>query len=456
MAYTRIHAIKTTVNKSIAYICDSTKTDGELYISSYACSPQTAHLEFDFTSGKTIQSGTNKAFHLIQSFAPGEVSFEEAHRIGNELADKVLEGKYAYVVATHIEKNHVHNHIIFAATSHMDHHKYNACKRTYNRIRNLSDELCNEHGLSVINAAEKSNRRSRKIYINKDGLTPKEQLIKDIDECIKKARNYDSFLDLMKARGYEIKGDAIDDSGNKYIAFKPPGASKFIRGREKTLGANYTREQINNRIISESSTTLKIPRKIPKEARFIDTSDATIASSPGLTRWADKQNLKAAAATYASAGSIMELREKIDAKITLLQDTKATIKSLDTQLKDLGELLYYANMFIENKRYHAAYKRSSDPDAYLRDRRNNHEAKLIMYDSAKRYLESHGLSTSNINIEKLRSQYDALLARKETASDALERTRKDKDKLQEQLENLEKYLGDDITIQPEKNKKNER
>ena len=164
MAYTRIHAIKATVDRSIAYICNPDKTDGELFVSSYGCSARTAALEFAFANGKTTGNDGNLAHHLIQSFAPGEVSFEEAHQIGTELADRLLEGKYSYVLATHIEKDHVHNHIIFCATENISHRKYNTCRRNYYRIRTLSDELCSEHHLSVMyrdSAVESSTRNGR-------------------------------------------------------------------------------------------------------------------------------------------------------------------------------------------------------------------------------------------------------------------------------------------------------
>ena len=122
---------KIAIYKSIAYICNPDKTDGELYVSSFGCSAQTAYLEFAFANGKNIKNGDNLAHHLIQSFAPGEVSFDEAHQIGKELADRLLGGKYSYVIATHIEKDHVHNHIIFCATDNIDHKKYNTCKKSY-------------------------------------------------------------------------------------------------------------------------------------------------------------------------------------------------------------------------------------------------------------------------------------------------------------------------------------
>ena len=127
MAYTKIHAITATVNKAVDYICSSDKTDGSTLISSYGCSPQTASFDFEFALSKTSRADKNKAYHLIQSFAPGEVSYEEAHQIGIELAEKLLQNKYSYIVSTHINRGHVHNHIIFCAADNIEHKKYHDC-----------------------------------------------------------------------------------------------------------------------------------------------------------------------------------------------------------------------------------------------------------------------------------------------------------------------------------------
>ena len=159
MAYTEIHAIKATVNKAIDYICNPEKTAGKFLISSFACAPETAAIDFEYMFDHCRENSPNKAHHLIQSFVPSEVSYEEAHRIGVELADRLLEGKYAYVVTTHIDKEHCHNHIIFCAANHINYDKYHACKRSYYHIRNLSDELCREHHLSVIEAGEERGRK---------------------------------------------------------------------------------------------------------------------------------------------------------------------------------------------------------------------------------------------------------------------------------------------------------
>ena len=159
MAYTRIHAVKATIDKSIAYICNPDKTEGNTLVSSFSCSPETAAFDFNTALSRTSRKDPNLAYHLIQSFAPGEVSDEEAHRIGIELAEKLLKGNHSYVIATHNDRMHTHNHIIFCAADNIDHRKFNSCRRSYYRIRNLSDELCREHGLSVI-VPEKTRSKS--------------------------------------------------------------------------------------------------------------------------------------------------------------------------------------------------------------------------------------------------------------------------------------------------------
>ena len=184
MAYTQIHAIKATVNKAIDYICNPEKTAEKFLISSYACAPETAAFDFKYTLDHCRESSINQAYHLIQAFVPGEVSYEEAHRIGIELADKVLEGKYAYIVTTHIDKEHCHNHILFCAADHINYDKYHDCKKTYYRIRNLSDELCREHQLSVIEPEEKRGQKYSEWTADKTGTAWKPQLRKDINSCI--------------------------------------------------------------------------------------------------------------------------------------------------------------------------------------------------------------------------------------------------------------------------------
>ena len=221
MAITKIHAIKATVHKAVDYICDPAKTDESILISSFGCSPETAAYDFKFALSKTSQADTNKAFHLIQSFMPSEVSYKEAHQIGVELADKLLEGKYSYIVSTHIDKGHVHNHIIFCAADNVNHEKYHDCKKSYYHIRHLNDELCSEHQLSVISPSDNRGRKYKEWLADKNSSSWKTKLKNDIDEAIQTADTYEDFLDLIRAKGYEIKGETFGENDLKYLFPSP-------------------------------------------------------------------------------------------------------------------------------------------------------------------------------------------------------------------------------------------
>ena len=150
MAVTKIHPIKSTLKKALDYIENPAKTDEKILVSSFACSYETADIEFELLRSQAMQKGNNLAHHLIQSFAPGETTPEQAHEIGRQLADEVLQGKYPYVLTTHIDKGHVHNHIIFCAVDMVDQRKYVSNRQSYAYIRRTSDRLCKEHGLSVV------------------------------------------------------------------------------------------------------------------------------------------------------------------------------------------------------------------------------------------------------------------------------------------------------------------
>ncbi len=254
MAYCKIHPIRATVAGAINYITAPAKTDENCLISSFACSPQTAPEEFAMTLSETGKENPNKAYHLIQSFMPGEAFPELAHEIGKNLADELLGGKYSYIIATHIYKKHVHNHIIFCAANNIDHRKYHDCKDSYRRIRNISDSICEEHGLSVIGKPQYKAKSYKEWKEEKNGSSWKSQVRKDINSAIKSSLDYDDFIRKLKEQGYRIKGEDLNASSPKYISFLPPGKERWVRGRAATLGPEYTRERIAERIAEKSQT----------------------------------------------------------------------------------------------------------------------------------------------------------------------------------------------------------
>ncbi len=184
MAVTKIHPIKSTLKKALDYIENPVKTDEKILVSSFACSYETADIEFELLLSQAMQKGNNLAHHLIQSFAPGETTPEQAHEIGRQLADEVLQGKYPYVLTTHIDKGHVHNHIIFCAVDMVNQRKYVSNRQSYAYIRRTSDRLCKEHGLSVVMPGQDRGKSYAEWDAHRKGTSWKAKLKAAIDAAI--------------------------------------------------------------------------------------------------------------------------------------------------------------------------------------------------------------------------------------------------------------------------------
>lgn len=461
MAVTKIHAIKATVNKAIDYICNPDKTDEKIYISSFACAPETAALDFRYTLDHTTEQSfadgadrENKAFHLIQAFQPGEVSFEEAHTIGKELADKVLEGKYSYVLTTHIDKGHVHNHLIFCAADNLEYKHYHDCKQTYRRIRNISDKLCQEHGLSVIPENQNRGMKYKEWQANKTESSWKTQLRKDINQTIKAASTYAEFLAIMQAKGYEIKNDSLDGTGGKYITFLPIGRDRVIRGSVKSLGKNFTKERIAERIENKRSLTSIFTKSDRKIQRLIDTaSNPKFTENVRLQRWAAKENLKIAAKTYSlmTAKGIHNFTE-LDTKLNSLKEQSksadSSIVSIEHQMRELAEIIKYAQQYRENKPFNDRYEKAKDKDRFLR----KYESKIILFSGAERMLQQKGIDPAHMNLEKLKTNYQKLLAKKKELSSIHKSAQAESKELELIRKNMEQYIN--LSPEPEQETEN--
>ncbi|MDO4553644.1 MAG: relaxase/mobilization nuclease domain-containing protein [Lachnospiraceae bacterium] len=450
MAVTKIHAIKATVNKAIDYICNPEKTDEKIYISSFACAPETATLDFKYTLDHTTEQSfvngedrENKAFHLIQAFQPGEVSYEEAHAIGKELADQVLEGKYSYVLTTHIDKGHVHNHLIFCAADNMNFKHYHDCKQTYRRIRNISDKLCKEHGLSVISENQNRGMKYKEWQATNTESSWKMQLRKDINQTIKTASTYNDFLAIMRTKGYEIKNDSLDGTDGKYITFLPIGRERVIRGSVKSLGKNFTKERIAERIENKRNRTFIFTKSDRKIQKLIDTaSDSKFAESIGLQRWATKENLKIAAQTFnqMTAKGIHNFTELGNKICSLQEQTKSansSIVSIEHQMRELAEIIKYAQQYKENKSFYDRYERVKDKDRFLR----KYESKIILFSGAERMLQQQGIDPGHMNLEKLQTNYQKLLEKKKELTATHKSAQAEIKELELIRNNMEQYIN---------------
>ena len=455
MAITKIHAIKATVSGAVNYICNKEKTDSSLLISYFGTTPETAADDFKFTLSHTDKSDPNKAFHLIQSFAPGEVSAEEAHKIGEELADRLLQGRYSYIVSTHTDKGHIHNHLVFCAADNIDYQKYHDCKRTYWNIRHINDELCEEHNLSVIKENQHKSKKYKEWLADKNGTSWKTQLKTDINETIKQSHTYEEFLSLMQSKGYEIKDSEISPEAHKYIGFRAPGQFKWIRGREKSLGPEFTKERIRDRIEEKARIRAERMKKLTGRPKaLIDTSQEKFSESPGLMRWAEKENLKRAAqiqSKLAEMGfkSLEEVDERIESLHQQAKTGKKTTISLEKDIKSAAEILKFARQYDEKKKYERNYKKSKDPERYYQD----HSYDLHLAWGARDILESAGINPETMNLQEIESRYEKLCADRKTTSDAYKKAEKECEKLKQSRDALLTFIGQEPSQEIDRDKK---
>ena len=406
MAVTKIKPVKSTLSKALDYIENPDKTDGKMLISSFGCSYETADIEFGYTLSQALDKGSNLAFHLIQSFAPGEVDYEKAHEIGKQLADAVTKGQHEYVVTTHIDKGHIHNHVIFCAVNFVDHHKYNSNKRSYYGIRNMSDKLCRENGLSVVVPGKGSKGKSYAEYqAEKTGTSWKGKLKTAVDALIPQVSSFEELLTRLQAAGYEIKP-------GKYVSCRAPGQERFTR--LKTLGADYTEEAIRERIAGRRTKAAKAPREQRGVSLLIDIENSIkAAQSRGYEQWAKIHNLKQAAKTmnFLTENKIeqyADLVSRIEEMAAESGQAADALKNAEKRLADMAVLIKNVSTYQKTKPVYDAYRKARNREKY----RAGQEQAIILHEAAARSLKAAGIAKLP-NLAALQSEYEALQAQKE-------------------------------------------
>ena len=406
MAVTKIKPVKSTLSKALDYIENPDKTDEKMLISSFGCSYETADIEFGYTLSQALDKGSNLAFHLIQSFAPGEVDYEKAHEIGKQLADAVTKGQHEYVVTTHIDKGHIHNHVIFCAVNFVDHHKYNSNKRSYYGIRNMSDKLCRENGLSVVVPGKGSKGKSYAEYqAEKTGTSWKGKLKIAVDALIPQVSSFEELLTRLQAAGYEIKP-------GKYVSCRAPGQERFTR--LKTLGADYTEEAIRERIAGRRAKAAKAPREQRDVSLLIDIENSIkAAQSKGYEQWAKIHNLKQAAKTmnFLTEHKIeqyADLVSRIEEMSAESGQAADALKNAEKRLADMAVLIKNVSTYQKTKPVYDAYRKARNREKY----RAGQEQAIILHEAAARSLKAAGIAKLP-NLAALQSEYEALQAQKE-------------------------------------------
>ncbi|MFR6059041.1 MAG: relaxase/mobilization nuclease domain-containing protein [Oscillospiraceae bacterium] len=447
MAVTKIKPVKSTLSKALDYIQNPDKTDGKMLVSSFGCSYETADIEFEYTLSQALGKGNNLAFHLIQSFEPGEVDYETAHKIGKQLADAVTKGQHEYVLTTHIDKGHVHNHIIFCAANFVDHRKYNSNKRSYYGIRNMSDKLCRENGLSVVVPGKGSKGKSYAEYqAEKTGTSWKGKLKTAIDALIPQVSSFEELLQRLQAAGYEVKP-------GKYISCRAPGQERFTR--LKTLGADYTEEALKERIEGRRTRAAKAPRADRGVSLLIDIQNSIkAAQSRGYEQWAKIHNLKQAAKTmnFLTEHKIEQYAD-LTAKIAEIQTESEqaadALKGVEKRLADMALLIKNVSTYQKTKPVYDAYRKAKNKEKY----RAGQERTIILHEAAAKSLKAAGI-VKLPNLAALQAEYEKLQTQKEALYADYGKLKKQVKEYDVIKQNIDSILQTEK--QPEREKETER
>lgn len=445
MAITKIHPITTTLTKALNYIQNPKKTDENLLVDGYGCVPETAYQQFMRTKEKVDKKDGYLAFHLIQSFSPGEVDYETAHKIGIELADKVFKGRFQYVIATHIDRGNVHNHIIANSVSFKDFGKYNSSPNSYYFIRRTSDMLCKEYGLSVVAEPKDKGKSHYEHSLDKKGQSWKSLLRQNIDRCIIKARDWDEFLLLMQREKYEIKS-------GKYISFRAEGQERFTRS--KTLGADYTEEQIRNRIAGGKRIEIESSQRVSLIIDIENAMKERQKNPEAYRQWATVQNIRAMANTlnFLTEHNLLDydkLSEKTEATRENYNSTRTRIKEIEKRLKTIDEEIHN----IDNYRKTKPIADKLETVVFKERYRKEHEADLIILGAAEMYLKKRFNGGKAPLIKDLRAEQKALLAEKDKLYESYYSEKSELSELQATMKNVDMILGRDKAQEQERSKK---
>ena len=417
MAITKIHPIKVNLKKALDYIENPDKTDDKMFVSSYGCSYETADIEFQMLLDQAFKKGNNLAHHLIQAFEPGETTPEQAHEIGRQLADEVLGGKYPYVITTHIDKGHLHNHIIFCAVDMANQRKYISNRQSYAYIRRTNDRLCREHGLSVVMPGKDKGKSYAEWDAQRKGKSWKAKLKIAIDAAIPQARDFDGLLRLMEAQGYEIKH-------GKFISFRTPGQERFTRC--KTLGEDYTEERITQRIRGIAIDRGPRRRSAGEISLRIALEDSIKAQqSAGYARWAKVHNLKQAAKalnflTEHQIESYEGLESRLNEISAANDEAAAALKAVERRLGDMALLIKHISTYKQLRPVALELRQAKDKAAFRRE----HESQLILYEAAARALKEAGMKKLP-NLYALKAEYKKLDGERERLSEQYNEVKKE-------------------------------
>jgi len=441
VAITKIHPIKSTLNLAIEYITNEDKTDEKILVTSHKCFPTTAHTQFLKTREDNNVKGTVLARHLIQSFLPNETTPEQAHQIGLDLCKRILKDEYEFILTTHIDKGHIHNHIIFNNVNMITGKCYQSNKKSYHKIRYQSDKLCKEYKLTVIDEYYETFKKKYKTtgkswYENKQfkkGTSWKSKLQFDIDRAIKQSNSWDDFLDKMSILGYEIKH-------GKHIAFKHKDKERFTRA--KTIGDDYTEDRLKERINENANHRNYTVRKRIGNIIDIDNNEK-IKSSKGYEYWATKHNLQVTADIVVlmrekGINTLSQLDNYIKENADRRQDLQDKIKVIDNDITKLSKTMEQVYTVKLYRQIYLEHKKDTTDKAFFEE----HKSEILLYQNALSDLKK-AYSKLPDTMDIL-NQLDLLHEKKNTLMQEYSSVKSDMNELYQIRKNYEEYIRKEI------------
>ena len=450
LAATRLIPMRKNKGKSIgaclhnhtSYIQNPDKTEHGELVSSYQCSPLTVDEEFlltkrlyEQTTGRSQKSDVI-AYQVRQSFKPGEVTPEEANRIGYEFAERFLKGKHAFIVATHTDRAHIHNHIIYNSTALDGNRKFKNFWLSTFAVQRLSDLICLEHQLSTIEYKPYRERQKRIVYPPKE--SNRDRLCGIIDTILaEKPGDYEMFLQKLEQQGYEVKR-------GKYTAVKGKGQKRFIRFR--TLGTGYGEDEIKA-VLEGKAKHQPYQKKQPKEQPFqllVDIQGKIAeGKSVGYKKWATKFNLKEMSKTLLflqeqKIGSAEELRERAAAATERYHAMGDSIKAAEARLTQIAVLKTHIINYAKTRPAYDAYRKSGYSKKFL----EAHREEITLHKAAKAAFDDAGMKKLP-KVKELDAEYAELLIKKKAAYPDYRKARDEMQQLMKAQKNVELFFAED-------------
>ena len=454
MAATRLIALHKNKGKSVAaclksrtdYVQNPDKTEQGELVSCHECSPLTVDEEFMLTKRQyELATGRRQksdviAYQIRQSFKPGEITAEEANKVGYELAMRFTKGKHAFVVATHTDRHHIHNPVIFNSTALDGTRKFRDFFFSALAVQRLSDLICLEHQLSVIEIKPYRERQKRTLYPPKE--SNRDRLCGIIDSILaEKPKDYEDFLQKLEQQGYEVKR-------GKYTSVKGARQKRFIRF--KTLGAGYSEDELKA-VIAGKAEHHPHQKQPPQEQTFqlLVNIQAKLSEgkSEGYARWAKKYNLKEMSKTLIflqehKIGSTDELNERAAAATEKYHQLGDSIKASENRLAEIAVLKAHITNYAKTRPVYDAYRKTGYSKRFL----ETHRTEITLHKAAKAAFDEANLKKLP-KVKELDAEYSKLLTEKKVRYPDYRKAREEMQELVKAQKNIELFFAEEKDAQ---------